>query len=115
MVETTENSLIVAKTTTPIHKGQFFGVFSNGGEINIDNKYGVRVSKLGNGNFFHIKILMYGEKPAYKINKFVKVKKVIKEVPVIKEKLVKEIKYVDKPKEDYEMKIDKEVSLFEDL
>lgn len=100
---TTENSIIVAKTSKPLHKGNLFGILSYGGEINIDDKYGVRISKIGK-DFAHIKIVLYGEKPSYKIHKDVKIKKVVEKV------------YDKRPKkEDYDMKIDKEISLFDDL
>jgi len=75
-LETVENSIILCKTSKPFHRGQILGVFSNGGEINIDDKFGVRVSKVGK-EFWHMKIIVYGDKPAYKVNKFVKVVKTI--------------------------------------
>jgi len=106
-METLQNSIILAKTGKPIHKGQFYGVFNNGGEIVINDQYGIRISKISDGTFFHLKLLVYGEKPAYKVNKFVKIKKVIEkiQVPV----------YRKPQKEDYEMEVNKEVSLFDDL
>jgi len=111
MVVTTENSIILSKTSKPLYRGQLLGVFSNGGEVNIDDKYGIRISKVST-DFYHIKLLIYGEKPAYKVNKFVKIKKVIEKVPVIKYKKPLTIKKI---KKDYEMKIEREVDLFEDM
>lgn len=104
-METLNNSIILAKTPKPIHKGQFYGVFSNGGEININDQFGIRISKLGDGTFFHLKLIVYGEKPAYKINKFVKVVKQVEKVEV----------YKNPKKEDYELEVNKEVGLFDDF
>ena len=108
---TTENSIITAKTSTPLHKGNLFGILAHGGEINIDDKYGVRISKV-NDNFVHIKIVMYGEKPTYKIHKDVKIKKVIEKEIIIKEKKIY-VKEKKPDKEAYKMKVGKEVNLFD--
>ena len=103
MSDTVENSIIIAKTSKPLYRGSVFGVFSNGGELNIDDKYGIRVSKVSK-DFFHLKIILYGEKPSYKVNKFFKIKKI--EVPIIK--------YKKPEKKGYEMKVEKEVGLFDE-
>jgi len=69
---TVKNSLILAKMSKPLHRGQFFGLFSNGGELNIDGKFGVRISKIDK-DYYTVKLIHYGEVPTYRVDKAVKV------------------------------------------
>lgn len=103
MTGTVENSIIIAKTSKPQFKKSLFGIFNYGGEININDKFGVRFSPVGKGKkFLHIKIIVYGEKPSYKLNKFVKIKK------------VKEKRKKKKPKE-IDLEVAKEMDLFDEV
>jgi len=103
MTGTVENSVIIAKTSSPQFKSSLFGIFNYGGEINIDDKYGVRFSPIGKDKkFLHIKIIVYGDKPSYKLNKFVKIKKVKEKV---EKKKLKEIN----------LEVAKEMDLFDEV
>ena len=102
-METVKESIILCKTSKPLHKGQLFGVMANGGEINIDDKFGVRFSRVSD-IFWHCKLIVYGEKPSYKVNKFVKVIKQIQKVKAIKE-----------DKKEFEMIVNEGGDLFDEL